>query len=462
MKYCKLLNTITINSSRYYLNYKRCKKHIYYSNFLTILEEEINTLENKYNYQDFSNYMELYSYLITNYITIQKIIKKWKKKNTNSNHALSINDFLSKYKFYQHIIKLPILDSEKNKNHQCPICLEDGIFPITTNCNHTFCWSCMTKCSSYMDICPYCKQECILDPTLIYIDQILDNNHDNSKYGLLSNNISNNISIDIISDLHIDQWDTNIMSKYPHGSKKTHPFIIDNYPQSNILVVAGDISDNLQLSLDYLNEISKYYQSILFVDGNHEHVELYPKLYNSNTIAHLVKKYNNPKLYYLTQQDFRFNNTIFIGCCGWWDYNNNNPIDISNNLHYFDQWIPEFTQEENQTFIDEVTLIAKQEYQQLENRIKEIEKDETIDNIIIVSHTIPKSIFVEKTHSISNEMNTPMEKLLLQYPKIKKWIFGHTHQSHNTSNDGIQYMCNPRGRPDDFNRLEYRPITIKI
>lgn len=62
MKYCKILNTITNNSSKYYLNYKRCKKHIYYSNFLNILEEEINTLENKYNYQDFPNYMELYSY----------------------------------------------------------------------------------------------------------------------------------------------------------------------------------------------------------------------------------------------------------------------------------------------------------------------------------------------------------------------------------------------------------------
>ena len=47
-------------------------------------------------------------------------------------------------------------------------------------------------------------------------------------------------------------------------------------------------------------------------------------------------------------------------------------------------------------------------------------------------------------------------------PKIKKWIFGHTHQSHNTSNDGIQYICNPRGRPDDFNRLEYKPITIEF
>ena len=80
MKYCKLLNTIISNSSRYYLNYKRCKKHIYNPNFLTILEEEINTLENKYNYQDFSNYMELYSYLITNYISIQKIIKKMEKE----------------------------------------------------------------------------------------------------------------------------------------------------------------------------------------------------------------------------------------------------------------------------------------------------------------------------------------------------------------------------------------------
>ncbi len=84
--------------------------------------------------------------------------------------------------------------------------------------------------------------------------------------------------MDIISDLHIDHWDVTIGVKYPCGSRIHHPFKIT--PQSDILIVAGDISDDLELSLKYLDEVSKHYKKVLFVDGNHEHVNIYPELYS--------------------------------------------------------------------------------------------------------------------------------------------------------------------------------------
>ena len=80
----------------------------------------------------------------------------------------------------------------------------------------------------------------------------------------------NKINIDIVSDLHIEQWDPSINNKYPSGKIKNYPYKFPN-KKSNILIIAGDISDDINISLDYINELSKIYQNVLFIDGNHEH-----------------------------------------------------------------------------------------------------------------------------------------------------------------------------------------------
>ena len=76
--------------------------------------------------------------------------------------------------------------------------------------------------------------------------------------------------LDLVSDLHIDQWDSNLPNLYPCGEVKNFPFQWNGIVKSPYLIVAGDISDDLDLSLSYLDNISKYYKKILFVDGNHE------------------------------------------------------------------------------------------------------------------------------------------------------------------------------------------------
>ena len=121
---------------------------------------------------------------------------------------------------------------------------------------------------------------------------------------------------------------------------------------SKYLIVAGDISDRLNTSLNYLDQISDYYEKILFVDGNHEHVNIYPKLYSIKYINNLVE-FNN-KLVYLANKPYIINQTVFIGCCGWWDYNNSDKTSIEKCSNYFDEWIPHFTKNDNDNFVNNV------------------------------------------------------------------------------------------------------------
>ena len=59
------------------------------------------------------------------------------------------------------------------------------------------------------------------------------------------------VSCDICSDLHIDQWNTNLEMKYPCGTRTDSEYKW-NKTENKILIIAGDISDNLDLSIDYM------------------------------------------------------------------------------------------------------------------------------------------------------------------------------------------------------------------
>ena len=64
--------------------------------------------------------------------------------------------------------------------------------------------------------------------------------------------------IDFITDLHIESWDTSLPYKYQLGNRKNIKF--KSKPSSDILIVAGDVSDDINLSINYLNKLSKNYQ----------------------------------------------------------------------------------------------------------------------------------------------------------------------------------------------------------
>ena len=264
-------------------------------------------------------------------------------------------------------------------------------------------------------------------------------------------------NIDITSDLHIDQWSDDINSMYPLGKVKNYPFLWGQ-KHNSILIVAGDIADNLEESIKYLDSISNYYKKILFVDGNHEHVYKYPKLYTKEDIQNLVNKYNNPKLVYLTNNPYQINDTIIIGCCGWWNYENGKNISI--NLNYFKNWIKEFNILDNLEFMRSVMSKVKHESYLLEKTIEKYQNDNKINKIVIVTHTVPRHKYCDKDSS-DLQLNTEFLNFS-KYSKIKIWIFGHTHKQWDTLDNNIRYISNPRGRPEDYNREKYQLKTISF
>lgn len=466
MKYGLLLKKIQ-NSKYNYINYDSLKEKISSTEFYNILENEIISFD-KY-YRDLKTThtdtdRKLYVLLLINYVTINKIIKKHNKHNIDSpftNHK-KIKTILDDTIFYSDLTNIFNMTCDSSI-HKCPICLDKVLLPVQLECKHIFCWSCLLQTAKKFTCCPYCRKKCELDPVINIINNIFPGNID-SKYSPFANKLKQNNKIiqkfELMSDLHIDYWDHKIKTNTPCGSIKTFPQKLEE-KLDTILVIAGDISDSLQQSISYLDFISTYYKKILFVDGNHEHTDIYPELYTIEHIDKEIKKLNNDKISYLPKNDYILGNTVFIGACGWWDFNNDDDLTFnSQSKTYFKEWIPEFHEKETRFFNKNVLKKSKLEFEILMNKMSLYEDDDNIDNIIIITHTVP---LIKYCNGYTDtDINTKLSGLCKKSMKIKTWIFGHTHSYFNDIYKGIKFICNPRGRPDDFHRIEYDGISYEI
>ena len=73
------------------------------------------------------------------------------------------------------------------------------------------------------------------------------------------------VKVDFVSDLHIEMWDKEYNIKHPCGERKNNPLDINIFKNSDskILIVAGDISDTLELSVEKLDELAQSIKKLL-------------------------------------------------------------------------------------------------------------------------------------------------------------------------------------------------------
>ena len=273
---------------------------------------------------------------------------------------------------------------------------------------------------------------------------------------------SNNF--DICSDLHIDYWNPRYNLKYPLSKIIDRPFLWENEDRNKYLIVAGNISDDIDTSINYLNNISIYYDYVLFIDGNHEHIEKYPSLYSENKIYNKLKYINNNKLIYLSYTDFKINDTVIIGANGWWDYFNANEDIIKQNLDYFNSWIPHLCETQTLYFTINSITRAQNNYNNLIRNIEKYQNDESINNIILVSHTPPCKNNCNPLN-IATEFNHKFDKIIeSKYSKLNYWIYGHVHTKKIQYLKDIMYICNPRGKPENYhkNSEEYKLFKLYL
>lgn len=260
------------------------------------------------------------------------------------------------------------------------------------------------------------------------------------------------MDFDLISDLHIDQWQDKEINFKGIGTSLT-------------CVVAGDVSRSLVTTRNFLYQLSDAYNQVVFVDGNHEHKFDYSNISgNCEWLENELSKKSN--ITYLWDSTCVFGSTAIVGTNGWWSFDYLEPT-----VSRLDQ-ISAFCNLEN---LPEETAIkiwdeAVENSEFLCNIVEEFNKTSLIKEIVIITHTVPKKELITPAPYMSMADLTKLYNSNLAevlnvdvHNKISTWCFGHLHsESIDQTIDNVRYISHPRGRPDDMLFPVYYPKLISL
>jgi len=259
------------------------------------------------------------------------------------------------------------------------------------------------------------------------------------------------MQVDIVSDLHVEHW-----TRYPYNWKLNK--------NANVVVIAGDIADDLELTLNELNKACDVYEKVIYIDGNHESTKYFNDLsfVNKYICEHMKKRGN---FFNLSEKDVVLNNYVIIGACGWWDFKICEPdITFDNSINDFScDWNPR-KDTNKATIVKNIINEANINYINIKNKIEKYKNDY---NICLVTHTVPSKSLLSDNYPFDKRFagsygNSLFEEFVYE-DAVKYFIFGHNHDAIlKKLIGGKMFINNARGRPEDFNRIDYKSCTIEL
>lgn len=259
------------------------------------------------------------------------------------------------------------------------------------------------------------------------------------------------LEFDLISDFHAEMnrpWE-----EYPNydGWHTYYPWHLEK--QSDVLVIAGDCSNDPSTTCAVLGEAASVYPHVLFVDGNHEHYIGYTHRdatvgVNQQWLRDFAAEHAN--VTYLEETGItRFGSTAFIGCNGWYDWMGYHLASREQQRAY---WKKDSNDSRCIRFDKMPDKMARYQADQLRLRVEELAQDDTIERIVVVTHTIPHTRgLIPHNHPFGylngSYTNTAMEQVWLAngHEKITAWVYGHTHFHADFDAEGIRFINNARG-----------------
>ena len=248
------------------------------------------------------------------------------------------------------------------------------------------------------------------------------------------------LCIRYLSDLHLEFIKPNEINKFI----KQIPSGMDE-----ICILAGDIGNPYQYNYDiFIKFISKNFKKTFVVPGNHEYYNETKTIYETNDfMKDYYQQFNN--ISFLNNNYEIYDNYCFIGATLWSKITD--PRYKINDIRS----IPNFD-------IFEYNKLNKLSVSILENTLQNNE------NCIIITHHVPSHTLIDKKYKTidmqpyNQWFYCNMDKTIENNQnKIKCWIYGHTHTSSNVIKNGIPFLCNPIGYPNENKNLDFeKTITI--
>ena len=234
----------------------------------------------------------------------------------------------------------------------------------------------------------------------------------------------------VVSDIHID---------YQENRKWLSKLSSVNYLE-DILILAGDVTDELQLLEQCFHELSTKFLKVLFVPGNHELWVTRDRTSNS------IEKYRQickvAIEHDISMQPFHIDSLSIVPLLGWYDFSFANPntqlmktwVDFRacvwpNNLQPLD--ITEYFLEKNGAYLQTAnqTLISFSHF---------------LPRIDLMPTYIPQSY-----RYLYPALGSVLLEKQIRILKPDIHVYGHSHVNRYVTLEGIQYINNAFGYPSE-------------
>ncbi len=276
------------------------------------------------------------------------------------------------------------------------------------------------------------------------------------------------MKIAVISDIHVDlnPWDWSYLESVDRDV--------------NTIVVAGDISNDVFEASRWLVEAKRRFENVIWVAGNHDFYNLgfhqtrvYDREFSAKwpypcDVAEMVNHYKRWSeahgITFLHRSTVTIEGVTFIGATGWHDYRGGEPYSSEDQIKVWYDVL-------NDRMINwQQGLIKPDHLKPFDAGVRDWEavRDhvETTDGpLVVITHHIPHRRFLwQRPHDRVWTMlhgsfaNTRFESIV--DPKIRYWIYGHTHRRDMADIGPTTYVCNARGYRGENDRWE--PVILEV
>lgn len=254
------------------------------------------------------------------------------------------------------------------------------------------------------------------------------------------------INFDLISDLYLTSMDN---------------VTWENKATSLLCIVAGNISSDRKILVEFLTELSKYYQKVFFIDGGLEHEDNLKDFTESyRTLNESLGNIKN--VIFLHENIILLPGATLLATNGW------TTFDFSDNG----------TQEETIEFLDQrginseessikITHMAMADNHYMRNSLEICQTMADCQNIILITSSVPKVEFIKHNEDYNGTVlgdvcgNKRITSCLRGDTEVKvsTWIFGTYPGEIDSEVDGIRFVSNP-GKDKELDI--YFPKVIKF
>lgn len=259
----------------------------------------------------------------------------------------------------------------------------------------------------------------------------------------------------IISDIHLFR---------AIGMKTTPPFPV---PQADVCILAGDVSDDLDVSLNYLLYEIGPHMPVVAVLGNHD--------YYGNSIDTALAKaraaVSGSNVHILENNRIELGGVRFIGATLWTDF----EISVGDG---------------DEDYPAELRLeIARRDVAHLSNDFTEIRREAggpiTVDDLrerhfrsrafivdelakpfsgktVVLTHHLPLTACLDQRYhgNLSNAAYASDLSHVIDAGRPDFWIHGHVHQRQDFVRGRTRIICNPRGMWHQIGESGFKPDLV--